>query len=81
MTGELEIWSRPLFDGTTAVALVNSGTEEAAVNANWNDIGVTGMQPVRDLWLHKNVGRFDGSYTVSVPAHGVVLVKIGKPKK
>ena len=81
LTGDLEIWSRPLFDGTTAVALVNSGTEEAAVKADWNDIGVTGKQPVRDLWLHKNVGNFDGSYTVNVPAHGVVLVKIGKPVK
>ncbi len=81
MTGDLEVWSRPLFDGTTAVALVNSSPEEAAVKADWNDIGVTGSQPVRDLWLHKNVGNFDGSYSVNVPAHGVVLLKIGKPRK
>ena len=81
MTGDLEVWSRPLFDGTTAVALVNSSTEEATVKANWNDIGVTGKQRVRDLWLHKDVGTFDGSYSVLVPAHGVVVVKVGMPKK
>ena len=81
MTGDLEVWSRPLFDGTTAVALVNSGSEEAPIKADWNDIGVTGKQPVRDLWMHKNAGVFDGSYSVVVPAHGVVVVKIGKPSK
>lgn len=81
MTGDLEVWARPLFDGTTAVALVNSSADDSAVKANWKEIGVTGKQPVRDLWLHKNVGTFDGSYSVVVPAHGVVVVKIGKPTK
>lgn len=81
MTGDLEVWSRPLFDGTTAVALVNSGTEAAPIKADWKEIGVTGKQPVRDLWLHKNVGAFDGSYSVVVPAHGVVVLKVGAPTK
>jgi alpha-galactosidase len=81
MTDDLEVWSRPLFDGTTAVALVNSSSEKAAITANWKEIGVTGKQSVRDLWMHKNVGTFDGSYSVVVPAHGVVVVKIGNPGK
>ncbi len=80
MTGDLEVWSRPLFDGTTAVALVNSGSEEAPIQANWKDIGVTGKQPVRDLWMHKNAGTFDASYSAVVPAHGVVVVKVGKAR-
>jgi len=78
MTGDLEVWSRPLSDGTTAVALVNSSSDPSAIQADWKDIGVTGKQPVRDLWLHKNAGIFEGSYSVVVPAHGVVVVKIGK---
>ncbi len=81
MTGDMEVWARPLFDGTMAVALVNSGSEETAITSKWSDLGVKGAQPVRDLWLHKNVGTFDGSYTVKVPAHGVVLVKVGKAAK
>lgn len=80
MTGDLEVWSRPLFDGTTAVALVNSGSEAAAIKADWKDLGVTGKQPVRDLWMHTNAGTFDSSYSVVVPAHGAVVVKVGKPK-
>jgi alpha-galactosidase len=75
-----EVWSRPLFDGTTAVGLVNTGPEIETVKADWKAIGVTGRQPVRDLWLHKNVGVYAGSYSVAVPPHGCVLLKIGRPK-
>ncbi len=77
----LEVWSRKLFDGTTAVGLVNSTVQAAKINADWSLLGVKGSQPVRDLWLHKNVGSFSGSYSVEVPAHGCVLLKIGKSKE
>jgi alpha-galactosidase len=46
----LEVWSRPLADGTRAVALFNRGLQAAPVTARWADIGLTGNQPVRDLW-------------------------------
>ncbi|HLK55964.1 MAG TPA: NPCBM/NEW2 domain-containing protein [Chthonomonadaceae bacterium] len=75
-----EVWARSLYDGTKAVGLVNSGTEATTVVVKWTDLGIQGKQPVRDLWLHKNVGIFDGSYGVEVPAHGCVLLKIGKGK-
>ena len=74
-----EVWARPLADGTHAVSLLNTGETPMNVTAKWADIGVNGKQPVRDLWLHKNVGSFNNSYTVMVPSHGVVLVKVGKP--
>ena len=75
-----EVWARPLFDGSKAVGLVNSGTETVSVTVKWADLGIKGKQSVRDLWLHKTVGTFDGSYSVDVPAHGCVLLKIGKAK-
>jgi alpha-galactosidase len=78
--GQTEVWARPLFDGTTAVGLFNRGSEAAEVTANWADVGVEGQQPVRDLWLHKDLGKFEGSFKATVPAHGVVLVKIGAAK-
>ncbi len=37
-------------------------------------------QPVRDLWLHKNLGAPPGSITISVPRHGAVLIKVGRPR-
>jgi alpha-galactosidase len=76
---DLEVWARPLSDGTHAVGLVNMSLKAADVTAKWADVGVTGSQPVRDLWLHKDLGSFQDSYTVSVPARGCVLLKIGRP--
>jgi alpha-galactosidase len=79
--GTGEVWARPLYDGTTAVGLLNNGSETTTVTVNWADIGVRGRQPVRDLWLHKDVGAFEDKYSVEVPAHGAVMLKIGKPTK
>ena len=76
----LEVWSRPLADGTRAVGLFNRGLRDATVTARWADIGVTGAQPVRDLWLHKDLGTFTDSFTTTVPRHGAVLVKVGTPR-
>ena len=78
MIGDLEVWARPLFDGTKAVGLVNAGDEDARVTVKWSDIGVSGSQPVRDLWLHKDVGASETAYSEMVPAHGCIVVKVGK---
>ena len=34
--------------------------------------------PVRDLWRQRDLGVFK-SFTVTVPRHAAVLLKIGKP--
>jgi alpha-galactosidase len=76
-----EVWARPLSDGTWAVGLLNGGMDEAKLTARWSDVGITGRQKVRDLWLHQNVGTFDDSYSVMVPSHGTALLKIGTPRE
>jgi alpha-galactosidase len=72
-----EVWSRELFDGTRAVGLLNTAPIEQMIAVKWSDIGLSGKQPVRDLWLHEDVGSFDDGYSVLVPAHGIVLLKVG----
>jgi alpha-galactosidase len=76
-----EIWARELFDGTHAVGLFNPTPVEQTVAVRWSDIGLSCRQAVRDLWLHEDVGSFDDSYSVKVPAHGIVLVKVGTAAK
>ena len=78
-SGDTQIWARPLFDGTHAVGLVNLGSDKANVTVYWSQFGLAGAQPVRDLWQRKDMGRFANGYTVSVPAHGTVLIKVGQP--
>ena len=77
--GPLEVWSKPLSDGTIAVGLFNRGVERARVTANWQDLGLSGSQPVRDLWQRRNLGQHADTFAAEVPSHGAVLVKIGKP--
>jgi alpha-galactosidase len=77
--GKLEVWARPLSDGTIAVGLFNRGNDPAEVTARWSDLGLTGEQPVRDLWQQKDLGPATDSFKATVPRHGAVLVKVGKP--
>ncbi len=79
--GDTQVYARPLWDGTEAIGLFNLGPAAAKVAVTWAQIGRTGLQPVRDLWQRKDLGRRTGGFTVSVPAHGAVLIKVGTPRK
>lgn len=74
--GDLEIWVRPLEDGSHAVGLFNRGESESRVTAYWTDLGFSGKYKVRDLWRQKDIGRFNGKFIARVPRHGVVLVRM-----
>jgi alpha-galactosidase len=76
--GPLEIWMKPLADGSKAVGLFNREEHEMTTTLGLNDIGVSGPVRVRDLWAHRNLGVFTGTYMSTVPAHGVVMLKVGR---
>ncbi len=84
--GDAEVWARPLFDGTVAVALFNRGILPANVSVSWAELrpvipggtALSGKQSVRDLWQRKALGVFDG-YTANVNPHGAIMLKIGTP--
>jgi alpha-galactosidase len=76
-SGEIEIWAKDLEDGSKAVGLFNRGEREAVASARWEDLRLRGRQVVRDLWRHKDLGRFEGVFSAPVPRHGVVLLRIG----
>jgi len=75
------VWMRPLWDGTIAVALFNKTESKLEVSVKWSELGISGSQPARDLWLQKDLGSFDQSFSAQVSSHGAVLLKIGKPTK
>jgi len=79
--GQTEVWARPLFDGTVAVGLFNRGLWPATVKADWATLKLESSQPVRNLWTQKDVGDFTGAYEATVPGHGAILLKIGKPNR
>jgi len=74
----LELWARPLADGSIAVGLFNRGLQAETVTATWAELGLTGNQQVRDLWQRQALGSFAREFSTRVPAHGAVMVKISK---
>ena len=80
--GKLEVYNKPLADGTTAVLLLNKGREKADITVTWEMIGLSGKQPVRDLWQRKDLGIFKDSFTAKgLGEHGNMMLKIGKKGK
>ena len=74
--GQLEVWVKPLADGSKAVGLFNRGESAMPVVAYFRDIGVGETASVRDLWARKDLGSFRGSFAAGVPTHGVVMIKV-----
>ena len=75
-SGDQEIWTRPLSGGATAVAVFNRGKDQATVYVKWAELGLADKKTVRDLWLHQDITTAGPEYRVSVPDHGVVLLRV-----
>lgn len=69
-----------LYDGTKAVGLFNRSKEPAEVFVDFSEAGLSGKQPVRDLWRQKDIGRYNDKFTAIVPPQGGIMVRIGKSK-
>jgi len=67
-----------LADGGIAVALFNKGEAGADMKAVWADLGVKKAKKVRDLWAHNDLTGAETEYSATVPAHGVVMVRVSK---
>jgi len=80
---DLQVWVKPLRDGSRAVALFNRTEAPAEIAVEWSAIGLaSGPASVRDLWAHRDLGSFAGRYAALVPSHGVVMVRIeGRPAR
>jgi len=76
--GDSEVWVKSLADGSRAVILLNRGQADADISVNWDEIGYPNhiSAKVRDLWEHKDLGSFTGSFKAKVATHSVVMVKI-----
>ena len=72
-----QIWAKHMEDGSMAVGLFNmDGFEHRLVAVEWSQLGIEGNQRVRDLWRQKDLGVFNERFQMTVPPHGVVLVRI-----
>jgi alpha-galactosidase len=72
----VEVWIKPLSDGSTAVAVFNRGTDIAKVDVNWVEIGLSERERTRDLWTKTDLGELVAGYAATVVPHGSVLLKV-----
>ena len=73
--GPLQVWTKPLRDGSFGLGVFNID-KPLHVNLVFKDLGLPETVSARDLWLHKDLGKFNETMTVEVPRHGVVLLKV-----
>ena len=74
--GEGFILTKELVDGSLAVAFANGDEFPVTMSADWQTLGLRGKQELRDPWRQKDIGTADNSYTVTVPRHGTVLLRM-----
>jgi alpha-galactosidase len=76
--GDLEIWAKQLQDGGRAVVLLNRGSSSHDISVTWEELGYPGhlSAAVRDLWAHKDLGKFSAKFSAPVESHGVVMVTV-----
>jgi alpha-galactosidase len=77
--GLKEVWVRPLWDGTYAVALFNRLPYGDEISVSFKQLGLKNKQSVRDIWQKKDLGKINKGLKKYVPAHGALLFKIGTP--
>jgi len=66
-----------LANGDHALGLCNYNDTAADMTATWSTCGLDNGQHVRDLWRGMDLGVYTNSFSARVPAHGVILVRLG----
>ena len=73
---DIQIWMRPLSDGSHAVGIFNVGLKDAKVDFKkyFGQMGIKSLTSVRDLWRQKDLSTADVNYFI--PTHGVKYLKV-----
>ncbi|QNE35569.1 NPCBM/NEW2 domain-containing protein [Leifsonia shinshuensis] len=76
--GTTETWTKPLADGSLAVALVNRGDTAADIATTPSAVGIDATRvTIKDAWTHA-LSEAKNSIRSSVPAHGVSVLIVRK---
>jgi alpha-galactosidase len=75
--GDLETWVKPLSDGGVAVGVVNLGSSPKTATIKQSELPTPSTtKSARDLWSHREVTLTNGEYAATIPAHGVLLLRM-----
>jgi alpha-galactosidase len=72
--GPVEIWAKPLKGGAKAIGLFNRNDSALPITLKLSDVGFSAGAKAHDVWQAKDLGKLQGTYTTTVPRHGVALL-------
>ncbi len=75
----MDIWAKPLADGSIAVGLFNLGIKgQRKIPVAWETLGLQAKRVcrVQDLWTGADLGVFAGSFFADVDSHDCCVVRI-----
>ncbi len=77
---DFEVYSKDLENGDIAVAILNRSASSKKVTVDFSVLPLEegGKYSFRDLWLHENVGEYEGCFTVDVASHETKVYRISK---
>lgn len=75
--GAVDVFLKELEDGSRALGFFNRAPSTETVTYNHlSRIGLPGKHKVRDLWRQKDLEETRGSLKLTIPGHGVMLLKL-----
>ena len=72
--GDMEVWSRPLADGSMAVGIFNVGDKDLQADMKALIPAKEPAASVRDVWRQRDLS--DDELTCTIPAHGCRYLKV-----
>lgn len=73
----VDVWIKTSSNGKIkAIALLNRSENEKTFKLDAQKLNINKKSKLRDLWLHKNLGKIGTETTFSMPKHGIVVLKI-----
>jgi len=74
--GAIDVFQKPLEDGSVALAFFNRGDLPHSVSVQLDRLALGSRLALRDVWRQRNVGEFEKEFPVSVAPHDVQLYKV-----
>lgn len=73
----VEIWFKQLKKkGQKAIAIMNRDSKDIVFSLTPEKTGIKKNNKLRDLWLHKELGKTGKEKSIAMPAHGIVVLKV-----
>jgi hypothetical protein len=74
----IDIWEKPLADGSMAIAIMNRNDKEMEFTLFPEKLNWGKASKIRDLWQHKDLGKISKQRKFTIPKHGIVVLKVKK---